>query len=150
MHAPGLSFDIGFNPSVILNHTPEMNKRLLLVESHDHLRKLLGGFLSQSFDVTGARDALEAMAWLGAGLAPDVILADAGLAKISGAQFVTALRNSGLHGDIPVLVIGDDPEEEHRFLQNGASAYLDKPFDPLFLQQLLAKLTARVPAVSPA
>ncbi len=127
-----------------------MNKRLLLVEGHDHLRKLLGGFLSQSFDVTGARDALEAMAWLGAGLAPDVILADAGLTKISGAQFVASLRNSGLHGDIPVVVIGDDVEHEHLFIQNGASAYLDKPFDPLFLQQLLAELTASTSATFPA
>lgn len=119
-----------------------MNKRVLLVESHDHLRKLIGGFLSQYFEVTGAKDALEAMAWLGTGLAPDVILADAGLTKISGAQFVASLRNSGLHGDIPVVVIGDNPGDESFFRQLGAVAYLDKPFDPLHLQQRLAELTA--------
>ncbi len=119
-----------------------MNKRLLLVESHDSLRKLLGGFLSQYFEVTGAKDALEAMAWLGTGLAPDVILADAGLTRISGAQFVASLRNSGLHGDIPVLVIGDSPGEESYFLRLGANAYLEKPFDPLHLHQ---RLTALMP-----
>lgn len=126
-----------------------MNKCILLVESHDNLRQLIGGFLSQTFEVTGAKDALEALAWLGAGLTPGVILADAALAKISGAQFVTALRNSGLHGDIPVVVIGEDPGEEQLFLRHGASAFLEKPFDPLYLQKLLAELIHRTAAALP-
>lgn len=122
-----------------------MGKRLLLlVENHDHLRQMLGGFLSQHFEVVGARDGLEALSWLNSGLSPDAIVTGAQLPKISGPQFVEALRNSGLHRDIPVVVIGEQPSkqgEEQQFRQLGVDDYLGKPFDPLRLFDRLTALT---------
>lgn len=122
-----------------------MGKRLLLVESHDPLRQLLGGFLSRHFEVVGARDGLEALSWLNSGLSPDVIVTGARLSTISGPQFVATLRSSGLHQDIPVVVIGEksaDPDNEHQFQQLGIKEYFGKPFDPLHLVDRLSALTA--------
>lgn len=124
-----------------------MNKRLLLVEPHEYLRKLLGGFLSPGFEVIGAKDALEALAWLNTGWQPDVIVVGAQLPKISTVQFLSTIQHSGLHAGIPVAVLGEHPEDERRFLALGAQVYLAKPFDPLRLNEQINQILR--PVLSP-
>lgn len=120
-----------------------MGKHILLIEHHEPLRRLLGGYFSTEYQVTGARDAVEALAWLGKGLQPDVILAGARLPHISTSQLLATLHNSGLHAGIPVIVLIDRPEEEARFLSMGAAACVGKPFDPLLLRQRLEALSVQ-------
>lgn len=122
-----------------------MTKRLLLVEHHDHLRTLLSGFLAPHFDVTGAKDGVEALAWLNTGLRPAAIVAGSRLNHISSQQLIATLHDSGLHRDIPVVVLGDaapDSPDAEQFRRLGARDYLPKPFDPLRLHRRLAELTA--------
>ncbi|MBL7805423.1 MAG: response regulator transcription factor [Saprospiraceae bacterium] len=117
-----------------------MNKRILLVEHHEYLRKLLGGFFAPHFEVIGAKDALEALAWLNTGWQPDVIVVGAQLPKISTVQFLSTIKHSGLHAGIPVAVLGEKPEDEHPFLAMGAQVYLSKPFDPLVLNEQINRM----------
>ncbi len=118
-----------------------MNRSLLLVEDHDGLRRIIGRFLSEKFDVVGAKNGLEAMSWLSKGVMPDIIVTDSAMPELDGAGLLYNLRCSGLWADIPVVVLGsgstDDAAEEHRFKMLGAYEYFAKPFSPTRLQDRL-------------
>lgn len=116
-----------------------MNRRLLLVEDHDGLRRVIGSFLSEKFDVVGAKNGLEAMTWLSKGMMPDIIVTDSAMPEIDGAALLFNLRCSGLWANIPVVVLGntDDEAEERRFKMLGAYEYFAKPFSPMLLQDRL-------------
>lgn len=119
-----------------------MNRKVLLVEDHDSLRNLIGVFLSKQFEVTGAKNGLEAMCRLSNGLLPDVIVTDAGMPGLNGIQLLANLRCSGMFSDIPVIVIGnpENEEEEQHFKQLGAHDYFRKPFSPVKLQDRLMQI----------
>lgn len=118
-----------------------MNRSLLLVEDHDGLRRIIGSFLSEKFDVVGAKNGLEAMSWLSKGVMPDIIVTDSAMPEIDGAALLSNLRCSGLWADIPVVVLGsggsDDAAEAQRFKMLGAYEYFAKPFSPTQLQERL-------------
>ncbi len=118
-----------------------MTRRLLLVEDHDGLRRIIGSFLSEKFDVVGAKNGLEAMSWLRKGMMPDIIVTDSSMPEIDGAALISNLRCSGLWADIPVVVLGsgnaDAADEEQQFKHLGAYGYFAKPFSPARLQDKL-------------
>ncbi|HRI60829.1 MAG TPA: response regulator [Saprospiraceae bacterium] len=120
-----------------------MNRRILLVEDHDSLRQVIGAFLSKRFDVTGAKNGLEAMSRLSNGLLPDAILTDVFMPGLNGFQFLANLQCSGIYANIPVVVMSGscDEEEELRFKQLGVDNYFRKPFNPVQLQDCLIRIT---------
>lgn len=120
-----------------------MNRKILLVEDHDSLRHVIGAFLSKHFDVTGAKNGLQAMSHLSQGLVPDVIVTDAVMPGLNGFQLLANLRCSGIYADIPVIVISGscNDEEEKHFRQLGAHAYFRKPFNPIQLREHLIQIT---------
>lgn len=120
-------------------HTQQ--KKALVVESNDTLRQFIGTFLSNNFDVAIVRTGLEAMARLGRGQIPDIIITDTQVTDITGAAFLTNLRNSGLFGNIPVVAIGDaDHEAEEQFRSLGVTDYFQKPFNPIRLQDRIVQI----------
>lgn len=120
-----------------------MNRKVLLVEDHDSLRRVIGAFLSEQFEVTGARNGLEAMSHLSQGFHPDVIVTDTQMPDLNGFQLLANLRCSGMYAGIPVVVIGSsgDSEEEHRLRNAGVDHYFRKPFSPVQLQECLMRIT---------
>ena len=121
-----------------------MLRRVLLVEDHDSLRRLLGKFLSNKFEVVGAKNGLEAMTWLSNGLVPDIIITDDDMPEINGAELLRQLQCTGLWCNIPVVVLGeveDDAQEALRYKSLGARHFFPKPFNPLALQEKIIQLT---------
>lgn len=117
-----------------------------MVENHDDLRQLLGKFLSEKFDVFGAKTSLEAMAWLSQGIIPDVIVTDKDLPEIDGAELLRQLRCTGLWTSIPVLVFGESKdciEDTLHFKSLGAQDFFKKPFNPLKLQDKIIQMLVR-------
>lgn len=115
-----------------------MHRKLLLVDDHDGLRRVIGTFLSEKFDVVGAKNGLEAMTWLSKGMMPNVIVTDSVMPELDGAALLSNLRCSGLWADIPVIVMGSNDEgEAQRFKMLGAYEYFAKPFSPVRLQDRL-------------
>lgn len=121
-----------------------MNRKILLVEDHDSLRKVIGAFLSRCFDVTGAKNGVEAMSCLLHGFVPDVIVTDAKMPGLNGFQFLANLQCSGMYSNIPVIVISgsSNEEEELHFKQLGVHDYFRKPFNPVQLKDRLIQITA--------
>lgn len=118
-----------------------VQKKALVVESNDTLRQFIGTFLSAQFDVAMARTGLEAMAQLGSGFIPDIIITNTQVTDITGAAFLANLRNSGLFGSIPVVAIGEaDREAEEQFRSLGVSDYFPKPFNPIRLHDRIIQI----------
>jgi CheY-like chemotaxis protein len=116
-------------------------KKALVVESNETLRQFIGTFLSAGFEVASARSGLEAMACMGKGFIPDIIITDTQVTDLTGAAFLVNLRNSGLFGSIPVVAIGEaDREEEEQFRSLGVSDYFPKPFNPIQLHDRIIQI----------
>lgn len=116
-----------------------------MVEDHDSLRRLLGNFLSDNFDVIGAKNGLEAISWLSKGLVPDVIITDNEMPEIDGANLLQQLRCTGLWSNIPVVVMGeveDSARESRRYQSLGAKAFFNRPFSPIALQEKLLQIVS--------
>jgi len=114
-----------------------------LVEDHDSLRRLLGNFLSDNFDVVGAKNGLEAITWLSKGVVPDVIVTNNEMPEIDGANLLRQLRCTGLWSNIPVVVMGeveDSDQETLRYKALGAQAFFNRPFSPITLQEKLLQI----------
>lgn len=123
-----------------------MLRRVLLVDDHDSLRHVLGNFLSDTFEVVGAKDGLEAISWLSKGMLPDVIVTDNEMPEIDGANLLKQLQCTGLWSNIPVVVMGetdDNNGEMLRYKSLGAMDFVKKPFNPLTLQEKLIQLTRK-------
>lgn len=120
-----------------------MSKRVLLVEDHDELRQVMGSFLSKDFEVTGVSNGVAAMMQLKRGNIPDVIVTDTNMPEMSGAELLQSLRCSGLYADVPIIVVNEprqSGDEASLYLSLGASAYFEKPLNPMHLMERLSTL----------
>ncbi len=119
-----------------------MKKKVLVVDDDEPIRMFLDKMLGKSYEVITKSDGLMAMRWLSKGNMPDLILSDMRMPSISGVDFLKNLKKSGIYRDIPVIVLSgwDDEDEKKECLSMGAAAYLEKPFNPDQLTELINKV----------
>jgi two-component system cell cycle response regulator DivK len=117
-------------------------KTILYIEDNDYNRKIVRQLLSRTaYRLLEAKDGEEGVA---AALreAPDLILMDVQLPKLSGLDATRELRANPKTAEIPIVVVtsfalsGDDT----RAMAAGATAYLAKPYSPRDLLALIRKL----------
>ena len=119
-----------------------MHARILAVEDDDALRNLLEYNLEKKgFEVRTVSDGAEALVVVEED-APDLIILDWMLPKLSGLEVCRQLRKARDTRDIPVIMLTARGEEGDRVrgLDTGADDYLVKPFS-------MAELASRVRAV---
>lgn len=106
--------------------------RVALVEDNTKLRNQLAAFIGSAPGFIGAGafpDAESALAGLRA-LAPDVVLMDIQLPKMSGVDCVARLKTELPDLKIVMLTAYDDSDHIFRALENGATGYLLKRTPP--------------------
>lgn len=105
----------------------------------------MGNFLSDEFEVIGAKNGLEAMTWLSKGISPDIIITDRHMPEMDGDHLIRQLRCTGMWSDIPVVVLGEsdnDAQMSSHYTALGACAFFLKPFNPLVLREKLHQLVS--------
>ena len=113
---------------------------VLIVDDDPKLLKMLRRTLVyESLDVLTAKNGLEALDVVHES-APDLIIADWMMPKMSGLAFVQRLRDEGDETMILMLTARDSIENRVEGLEGGADDYLIKPFAP-------SELVARVHAM---
>ncbi len=102
---------------------------ILVVEDNPDMNRFVCSSLSGEFQVASAFDGPQALARLEL-LTPDLIVTDFMMPRMSGDEFVQAVRRRPALRDIPVLVLTarDDAELRVRVLSDGVQDWLTKPF----------------------
>ncbi len=120
--------------------------RVLVVDDEPMVRDVLTRYLSrEGFHVTGAADGHQALEAIRDG-APDVILLDLMLPRLSGLDVLRTLR---MEGNVPVIILSAKATEQERIqgLQLGADDYVVKPYSP---GEVVARVHAVLRRTSPA
>ncbi len=104
-------------------------QRVLIVESCDQVRHLVGARLNQlDVDLVTAENGEQGLQEARRHQ-PDLILLDARLPDITGFGVCHRLRQDPLTDGIPVILTGeDDPDDKVRAFELGAVDYVSKPF----------------------
>lgn len=113
--------------------------KVLLVDDHPLMRRGIGQLLSleSCFDVVGeASNGVDAIA-LANELEPDMILLDLNMKGMSGLDTLKAMRKEGIHSQIIILTVSDNPADIDALVKAQADGYLLKDTEPEELIELL-------------
>lgn len=119
--------------------------RVLLVEDNpDDVELTLYTIKKYKLDleVVVARDGEEALARLTEGPAPDFVLLDLNLPKVTGMEVLRRLRSDAGLRSMPVIVLTGSKQDED-FLEScclGVDAYVSKPVDLIQFGRALRQL----------
>ncbi len=121
-----------------MNHDPDDNPTVLIVDDDAGIRDLLADYLAkQGMHVATARDGKEMDERLAAHY-PDLIVMDL---MLPGEDGLSLTRRVKAARDVPVIMLSARGEDIDRIvgLEVGADDYLPKPFNP---RELLARIRA--------
>lgn len=108
---------------------------LIIDSSQLMLRNLMASLSPHGFNLQLASSGMQALSML-TRQKPDVIVLDAYLPGVNGAEFTKLLRSNPSSADIPVILTAGEDRLPKSFTDIGAQALLVKPLDT----ELLAKL----------
>ena len=108
---------------------PANPQRLLIVEDDADIRGLLAGEFSAWFEVHTANDGLSGLE-RARELAPDLILCDVLMPRMNGYELTRQLKKDFETCHIPVVLLTalSAPEQQIQGYEEGADAYVAKPF----------------------
>lgn len=107
-----------------------MKQQILVIDEDMSMCRLLDAILSKDYDVVCMNNVWEACSWLSEANFPDLIVSDMTLQSMDGIEFLRILRGSGFYKNIPVIILSTltDDRIRNRCLEEGAIAYVNKPF----------------------
>ena len=119
-----------------------MKQELLIIDDDEPMRLLMEYLLKDKYQLVFKENGLAGMKWLSEGNMPDAILCDFILPKMNGFDFLSSLSNSGIFSDIPFIMVSSRVDEifKKQCKDKGASGFLEKPFDPPELYDLLLEV----------
>ena len=105
--------------------------KAMVVDDSRAIRMILARTLRDlGFEVQEAANGSEALDRLGAGVPPDLIMADWNMPVMDGLELLRAIRDSPTYGAVPVVMVTTEAEIEQMSiaLAAGATEYVMKPF----------------------
>jgi DNA-binding response OmpR family regulator len=110
-----------------------MKKHILAIDDSKAIRFLLQTVLGTEYYVVTVPDGYSAMYYLSNRSLPHLIIADPQLPDMENWELIRQLSNSGMYGDIPVMVLSglDGRETEAKCNEFGIAKYFLKPFNPI-------------------
>lgn len=105
----------------------------LLVDEDQYIANVLQQTLGTDFKLNVVANGMEAMLWLEQGNYPDLIITELEVPHLDGHELIQLVRGSNLMAHLPIIVLStqDNSRVRIKCLENGADAYLTKPFNPL-------------------
>jgi two-component system, chemotaxis family, chemotaxis protein CheY len=121
-----------------------MIKNILAIDDSASMRQILSAtFLAAGYRVVVAVDGAEGYE---AALAEkfDFILTDQHMPAMSGLELIGKLRGHRAYANTPILVLTTESGEPFKAAARaaGATGWIEKPFDPDMLTELVASLSA--------
>ena len=117
-------------------------KTLLICEDEESLRELVRAVLGPGYRYLEAVDGAEALE-LARSSAPDLIVLDLMLPRLSGFEVLTAIRADPGLRDTPVVVLTAWSHVAAEIEAIGADRFVAKPFEPSELETVVEELLGR-------
>jgi CheY-like chemotaxis protein len=112
---------------------------LLIVEDEARIREILSEILAEySTQVQVASNGKEALGLIKAGTV-DVILSDINMPVMNGLELLAQVRSMGMETPFVFLTAYSDKEKLTEALRLGATDFLDKPFNPPTVIEVIRK-----------
>ena len=124
-----------------------MKQTILIINDSKAIRFLLQTILSKKYNVISFPDACTTMQWLLRKNIPQLIIADPQLPDCENWELISNLHNSGLYGNIPVIILSNLSQEEvivKSTEYKNITKSFSQPFNPL---ELLESVDNMVPAI---
>lgn len=118
-----------------INETPIDHNGVLIVDDNEQNLELLHAYLDElGGEVRVAHDGLEAIESVAAN-APDIILLDIMMPRMSGFQVCETLKKDPATRDIPIIMVTalNEVGDVERAVDSGADDFLTKPVNKLEL-----------------
>ena len=120
------------------------DKKILVVDDETFIINLLrNGLTENGFEVITADNGFDALLSVEENL-PDCVITDIMMPRLSGIDFLQALKNNNKTKDVPVILISamDQAEMVQQGLDLGAADYITKPFK---INEIVGKLRHHLP-----
>ncbi len=123
-------------------------KEILTIEDCNALSYLINTVLGKDFAVTSVSCCTDAMNQLQAGLNKDVIIMDIPNSDSDNYELLEHIHSSSIFKNIRTVVISNSDDEtlKNKTVELGASLFLTKPFDPVYLSDKVKDLIGAVNA----
>lgn len=123
-----------------------MKKTLLVVNDNKPMCFLMQTIFQKKYTVICVPNAFNAMYELGRDTQIEVIIVDLDFHVKESWNFIQHINSSSLYGNIPVIVIGSDNEEQTKIkcMELGVIKYFLKPFHPINLIEAVDTLMGSI------
>ncbi len=128
--------------NISFEHKPNVSKRILYVEDEEINRSLIKAYLNKHYELDTVASGIEAFDFTNK-INYDLIMMDINLGTgITGLEVVKKLRERDSYANTPIIAVtaytmaGD----KEKFLSNGCTHYLAKPFTRALLLKMLENI----------
>ncbi|MFC3199068.1 response regulator [Parapedobacter deserti] len=114
---------------------------ILVVDDHRELLEFIADDLSDDYDVLTAENGHRAIEAL-AGHPVQLVVSDVMMPEMDGYELCRLIKSDVEHSHIPVILLTakNTLQSKIRGLEQGADAYIEKPFSPAYLQAQINSL----------
>ncbi|MBR1435249.1 MAG: response regulator, partial [Bacteroidales bacterium] len=128
-------------PEMELPLSASTKVNIVLVEDNEDVRVYLKSLFSDSFNVVTCSDGQEGLDRIRT-IVPDIVISDVMMPKKDGFTLCRDLKTDPLLWHIPVILLTAkaDSGSSIKGLEEGAEAYISKPFDPKYLMATVGSL----------
>lgn len=119
-------------------------KKLLIIDDIEINRILLEDMLCPDFEIIQASGGEEAVSLIESGEAPDAVLLDCVMPRMSGIGFLEIMSERGFTERTPVVLMTAEPDEAliEKAFSLGAADIAEKPFNYTVIRKRLSNLIA--------
>ena len=120
-----------------------VKKAIMTIGNSNAMSYLMTTVLGKDFSVTSVNSYKDALSHLRVDLNKDVIILDIPDTDSDNFELLEHMNSSSLFNNIRTVVISNSDDEtlKNRTVELGASLFLTKPFDPVYLSDRVKALT---------
>lgn len=123
------------------SHAPLNERKVLIIEDDNDIREFLKAEVGKYFEVVAESDGISGLERARIYDA-DLIICDVLMPGVNGFEVTRRLKNDFSTSHIPIILLTalDSSEKRLEGIENGADAYITKPFSPKYLITTVYKL----------
>lgn len=128
--------------SLALPVVESKDKSVMVVEDDKDMARVIGGILSETYNIIYASNGKEAMERIKEGSSPTLVVSDVIMPEMDGISLTKALKGNLATSHIPVILLSAEVPDVfmQEGLEGGADSYLEKPFSPKKLRSTVDNL----------